>query len=223
MMADEKIQQIHASARAVVFERFGQPQEILQIKALDVPVPAEGQVLIRMRAASINPIDWKISSGMFKNWPISFPKVVGWDGSGVVAKVGPGVQTLKPGDEVFFDNGGGGTFAEYAIAKAIQCAIKPKKLSWEEAAGAPVVFMTAYQCLKVHPVKSGTRVLVLGGTSSVGTSKPLHRLRVFRLFIFVWHFAQAWQAYNSLSTTAPGLRRPAAPAKLRPCALLALI
>ncbi len=133
------------------------------------PEPQEGEVLVRIHAAGVNPVDWKIRSGAMKAFmPAKFPYVPGADLAGVVEQVGPGVTTFQVGQEVF-GRSARGSYAEYGIAAADSLALKPKALSFDEAATIPVGATTAWQGLFDHGnLQAGQRVLILGGAGGVG-------------------------------------------------------
>ncbi len=158
--------------RAVAQDRFGGP-EVLRVVDLPRPVPLPTEVLVRVRAAGVNPVDWKTRGGtgmaaMFDKPPF----VLGWDVSGVVEEVGFGVTTFAVGDPVFgmpwFPRPAGG-FAEYVTAPARQFARKPSSVSHEVAAGVPLAALTAWQCLvDTAHVQPGQRVLIHAAAGGVG-------------------------------------------------------
>lgn len=158
--------------KAIVFETPGSPSVL---KLQDIPAPTiqtETDVLVRLRAAGINPIDTKLRArGTF--YPEKTPHVLGCDGAGVVEAVGAGVQSFQVGDEVFFCNGGLGgsigTYAEFAIVDQRFLAIKPAGLSFAEAAAAPLVLITAWESLYDRGrLQAGQKVLVHAGAGGVG-------------------------------------------------------
>ena len=162
--------------KAIVFETPGSPSVL---KLQDIPAPTiqtETQVLVRLRAAGINPIDTKLRSrGTF--YPEKTPHVLGCDGAGVVEAVGTAVQSVQVGDEVFFCNGGLGgsigTYAEFAVVDERFLAIKPAALSFAEAAAAPLVLITAWESLYDRGrLQAGQvlskKVLILAGAGGVG-------------------------------------------------------
>ncbi|SDL24219.1 NADP-dependent oxidoreductase [Tessaracoccus oleiagri] len=155
--------------RAMRVDRFGGP-EVLE--AVDIPRPSPGisQVLVRVRAAGVNPTDWKHRGGRrFLGDP---PYVVGWDVSGVVEEVGLGVTLSKPGDEVFGMlpyPGGAGAYAEYVVGPARAFAPKPTAVDHVQAAAIPLAALTAWQCLvDTAHVRAGDRVLVHAAAGGVG-------------------------------------------------------
>ncbi|MEG3881953.1 zinc-dependent alcohol dehydrogenase family protein [Microcoleus sp. herbarium7] len=158
--------------KAIVFETPGSPSVL---KLQDIPAPTiqtETEVLVRLRAAGINPIDTKLRSrGTF--YPEKTPHVLGCDGAGVVEAVGAAVQSFQVGDEVFFCNGGLGgpigTYAEFAVVDERFLAIKPAALSFAEAAAAPLVLITAWESLYDRGrMMAGQKVLVQAGAGGVG-------------------------------------------------------
>ncbi len=156
--------------RAAVVDAIGQP---LRVTELARPVPAQGEVLVRIHASGVNPLDTKVRAGQAAHARQPLPSVLGMDLAGVVEAVGPGVARFKRGDEVYGLAGGigglQGTLAEYAAVDADLLALKPHNLSMREAAGLPLVFITAYEGL-VDRAKTqrGQSVLVHGGAGGVG-------------------------------------------------------
>ncbi|HEU4382347.1 MAG TPA: NAD(P)-dependent alcohol dehydrogenase [Anaeromyxobacteraceae bacterium] len=163
--------------RALVQQRYG-PLERLRLQEIDRPTPGPEGVLVRVRAAGVDPGIWHLMTGrpyMVRLMGLGFlaPKVqvAGWDAAGVVEAVGAGVSRFGPGDEVFGNCGTGGTgsFAEYACIPENRCAPRPASLTLEEAAAMPVSACTALQALRdVARVRAGAKVLVLGAGGGVG-------------------------------------------------------
>jgi NADPH:quinone reductase-like Zn-dependent oxidoreductase len=159
--------------KAIVQERYGSPDR-LSLKDIDTPTAARGQVLVRVHAASVNPPEWAILSGVpyiarpvfgFRRPRI---RVRGTDLAGTVAAVGPDVTAFKVGDEVF--GAGVGTFAEFAVAPESQLAPKPANLTFEQAAAVPMAGLTALQALRDKAgVKAGMKVLIIGAGGGIGT------------------------------------------------------
>jgi NADPH:quinone reductase-like Zn-dependent oxidoreductase len=138
--------------------------------------PSEGMVLVRVKAAGVNPSDWKLREGFFKQMaPLQFPATLGMDFSGVVEKLGEGVASdLKQGEEVYGQTGllagGSGAFAEMASAKADKISHKPKTLSHEQAAGLPTVGVSAWQALiETMGLSKGQKILIHGGAGGIGS------------------------------------------------------
>ena len=155
--------------RAIVQDDLGGP-EVLHPATVDRPVPSIGQVLVRVQAAGVNPADSMYrQTGVFGGPP---PFTLGWDVSGVVESVGPGVTLLGPGDEVFgllpFP-AGAGAYAEYVVAPTRALVLKPDTLTHTLAAALPLAGLTAWQSLvDTAAVAEGSRVLVTGAAGGVG-------------------------------------------------------
>jgi alcohol dehydrogenase len=156
---------------------YGSTSDVIEIDQ-NTPAPndpSEGKVLVKVKAAGVNPTDWKISEGYMQQiMPLEFPATLGWDFSGIVEKAGAGVSDIKQGDEAYGRAsvvfGGSGTFAEMALANADNIAQKPKTLSHEEAAGLPTVGVTAWQALvDTIGLSRGQNILIHGGAGGVGS------------------------------------------------------
>ena len=152
--------------------------EVVEIKqsASSPNDPSEGKVLVSVKAAGVNPSDWKLREGFFKQMvPLQFPATLGMDFSGVIEKVGVGVASdLKQGDEVYGQSGvfagGSGAFAEMALANADKIAHKPKTLSHAQAAGLPLVGVSAWQALvETIGLSKGQKILIHGGAGGIGS------------------------------------------------------
>lgn len=157
--------------KAIVIEQYGGSEQLVE-KELQKPVLQDNQVLIEMHATSINPIDWKIREGYMKEMiPFEFPIILGWDAAGVVSEVGDKVTRFKVGDEVFARPAmPSGTYSEYVAVEEELVALKPKNLSFEEAASVPLAGLTAWQCLvDFGQVKEGDKVLIHAGSGGVGS------------------------------------------------------
>jgi NADPH:quinone reductase-like Zn-dependent oxidoreductase len=139
------------------------------------PALSPGQVMIAIRAAGVNPADWKIREGYFQKMaPLDFPIILGSDFSGVVIDVGADVKGFKINDEVFGQAGrlagGSGTFAEVAVADPGKIRAKPENLSFVEAAALPLAGLSAIQALYDHAkLSSGQKILITGGTGGIGS------------------------------------------------------
>lgn len=157
--------------RAITQKTFGGPEVLELVDDAPEPAPGPTQVLVRVRATSVNPVELFVRSGAF---PVlgEPPFVLGWDVSGVVEKVDPGVQRFKPGDEVFglpYFPGPAGANAEYLVAPARQLARKPAGMSHEEAAALPLVGLTAWHALaEIARLEPGRRVLIHGAGGGLG-------------------------------------------------------
>lgn len=159
-----------ATMQAAVLEAHAAPLRLLE---LPVPVAGAGQVLVRVRAAGLNPLDAKIRAGLAAHARHPLPAVLGIDLAGEVAAVGPGVEGFRIGEEVFGMTGGvggvQGSLAGYAAVDARLLAHKPANLSMRETAALPLGFITAWEGLVDRAgVRSGQRVLVHGGAGGVG-------------------------------------------------------
>ncbi|MFD6417668.1 NADP-dependent oxidoreductase [Streptomyces sp. NPDC060194] len=160
--------------KAISYRAYGGP-EVLEYG--DVPDPKVGpdSVLVRVRAAAVNPVDWKCRAGYLDGaLRTVFPVVPGWDVAGVVERAGPAVTEFQAGDEVIGyvreDFLSDGTFAEYVAAPVRTLARKPRNLSFEEAAGIPLAGLTAYQGLtRALKVRGGETVLVHAAAGGVGS------------------------------------------------------
>lgn len=157
--------------KAVQTTAAGDP-DVLMLSEVDIPVPVPTEVLVRVRAAGVNPVDWKIRGGVFPSGALGAPPFVqGWDVAGVV-EAGPRVTRFQRGDEVFgllwFPRQAGG-YGEYVTAPARQFARKPAALSFPEAAGLPMAGLTAWQTLvDVAGIGAGDRVLITAAAGGVG-------------------------------------------------------
>ena len=154
--------------KAIVVHQYGGP-EVLKYEEYPDPVPGPGEVLVRVAAASINPIDYKRRAGLTKDfYPMHFPSLIGVDMSGTVVKVGPEVEAFIDGDPVFAmaDN----TYAELCVVKADNLADIPEGLDLIEAAALPLVTTTGNQLASATGVKAGQTILVVGAAGNVGRS-----------------------------------------------------
>jgi len=162
----------YQTMKAIRIHNYGGP-EVLQYEEAPRPkVAAATEVLIRVHAAGVNPIDWKVREGYMKDfWPHEFPLILGWDLSGVVEKIGTGVSHFKKGDEVYSvpDASRDGAYAEYIVVRESELALKPKSLHHVRAAAVPLAAVTAWQALfDAGQLKRGQRVLIHGGSGGVG-------------------------------------------------------
>lgn len=153
--------------RAITFTEYGD-SGVLKLVEREVPEPGPGQVQVAVRAASVNPIDWKIrSGGLAAVYPATFPAVPGGDVAGVIDAVGEGVSSFAVGDEVLGSGIGG--YAEIVLADPAKLTPKPEALSWEQAAALPVVVTTAYRALNLLKLSEGETLLIDGAAGGVGT------------------------------------------------------
>ncbi|MFF5499230.1 NADP-dependent oxidoreductase [Streptomyces aquilus] len=157
--------------KAYVFTRYGGPETEALVE-VDRPVAGPGQILVAVRVAGVNPIDWKLRTGYRRptdsGEPV-FPTVFGSEVSGVVEEIGADVDGLAVGDEVF-GNTAGGAYAEYALLPAALTAHKPAGLSFADAATLPVAAATAYDGIRQLDLPSGATLLVTGAGGGVGAA-----------------------------------------------------
>ena len=141
--------------KAVRFDEYG-PVDVLDVRDVPVPEPGPGQVLIRVRAAGINPGEAKVREGEFRErWPATFPSGQGSDFAGVVDKLGPGVTAVETGEEVLGWVDTRSSQAEYTVAEAANLARKPAGLPWEIAGAIPVAGATAWAMVRAVDLKPG--------------------------------------------------------------------
>ena len=175
------------TSNAIQVHSYGDADQ-LKFEQAAQPEPQEGEVLVRVHAAGVNPVDWKIRAGFLKDFmPATFPYVPGADLAGVVERVGAGVTAFQPGQAVF-GRSSQGSYTEYALAPADALALKSADLSFDEAATIPVGATTAWQALFDHGnLQPGQRVLILGGAGGVG--------------LFAVQFAR-WKGAHVISTAS---------------------
>ncbi|MBI1276887.1 MAG: zinc-binding dehydrogenase [Anaerolineaceae bacterium] len=161
------------SMKAVRIHQYGSP-DVLIYEDAPRPSPAAGEVLVKVQAVGINPVDWKTraGSGMSGRYGSAFPLIIGWDIAGVVEALGENADKFKVGDEVFgmvrFP-GIGSAYAEYVAAPQTELALKPKNIDALEAAAYPLVTLTAWQALfEAGNLVSGERLLIQGAAGGVG-------------------------------------------------------
>ncbi|NJR26386.1 MAG: NAD(P)-dependent alcohol dehydrogenase [Richelia sp. CSU_2_1] len=158
--------------KAIVFDRYGSARE-LQYREIEKPTATANELLVRVRASSVNPVDWKTRQGHLQLLSgFNFPKIVGSDISGVVIEVGREVTKFQPGDEIytFLNPAAGGACAEYAAVPESAAAIKPQNITHVQAATVPIAGLTALQSLRdLGEIKSGSKVLINGASGGVGT------------------------------------------------------
>ena len=174
-------------SHAIRIHNYGGPEE-LKLEQIQLPDPQTGEVLVRVLAAGVNPVDWKITGGWMKDFrPVQFPYIPGRDIAGIIEEVGPGVTTFQKGQAVFGQSAKGG-YAQHTIASIDTLAQKPETLSFEEAAAIPVGATTAWQGLFDHGnLQSGQTVLVQGAAGGVG--------------LFAIQFAH-WKGAHVIGTTS---------------------
>jgi len=155
--------------KAIRVHEFGAPQ-VMKLEDFPDPKPGAGQVVVRVRAAGVNPVDTYIRSGAYARKP-SLPYTPGSDGAGVVEVVGEGVKRLKTGDRVYIAGGLGGTYAEKTLCLESQAYALPQNISFAQGAGVWVPYATAYRALfQLADAKPPIVVLVHGASGGVGTA-----------------------------------------------------
>ena len=190
------------SMKAAVLENYGAPFRITDVA---LPAPRAGQVLVRIMASGVNPLDLKIRAGAAEHARHALPAILGIDLAGVVDAVGPGVTTFRVGDEVYGMTGGvggvQGSLAEYAAVDADLLALKPSHFTMREAASLPLVFITAWEGLvdRAH-MSAGQTVLVQGGAGGVG-SIAIQIARAFNAKVFATGAASRASVIEQLGAT----------------------
>jgi alcohol dehydrogenase len=156
--------------------RYGNNSEVIEINEVTMPNLSAGKVLVNIKIAGINPIDWKIREGYMQQMiHLQFPSTLGMDFSGVIKQVGEDVSSdFKQGDEVYgqagVSSGGSGAFSELALANATNIAHKPKRLSHTQAAALPLVGVSGWQALVEHiGLSKGQKILIHGGAGGIGS------------------------------------------------------
>ncbi|WP_336771282.1 NADP-dependent oxidoreductase [Paenibacillus sp. MMO-58] len=171
--------------QAIRYYQFGGP-EVLQLEEAPKPVPQEGEVLIRIAAAGVLPVDWKIRKGLFP-MPVKFPVTPGTAFAGVIESAGPGVTGLVAGQEVF-GRSTNGTYSEYTTALEDSFALKPSSISFAQAATISGGATTAWSAINNAGIKAGDRVFIHGAGGGVG--------------LFAVQFAK-WKGANVIGTASP--------------------
>lgn len=159
--------------KAITYSAYGNP-DVLELTEQPMPKVGPGMVLVKVKAAAVNPVDWKIMAGYLDPvMDLQFPAIPGWDVAGVVESVGIDAPHFQPGDEVISygrkDYVHGGSFAEYIALPERLLARKPASLGWSESAGLPLAGLTAFQVLRRLGLKAGETVLIHGGAGGVGS------------------------------------------------------
>lgn len=156
--------------KAVQINEYGD-ENVLNLVDIERPAPGAEQVLIRVRAAGVNPVDWKIRDGMGAAFGLKLPLVLGLEIAGTIEAVGENVRDFKPGDEVYsFSRAFTGGYAEYAVANQTEIARKPDSLDFENAAAVPLAALTAWQSIfDLANLESGQRILITGASGGVGS------------------------------------------------------
>jgi NADPH:quinone reductase-like Zn-dependent oxidoreductase len=156
--------------KAVRIERYGN-EDVVEIAELDQPKPGAGQMLVKVKAAAVNPVDWKIRDGLGDIFGLKPPLILGCEVAGTVEAVGDNVKDFAPGDEVYgYLSAYSGGYAEYVAALASEFARKPKQIDFDTAASVPVAGLTAWQGIFDHgELASGQRILITGASGAVGS------------------------------------------------------
>ena len=158
--------------KAIRIHEFGGP-EVLKYEDAPRPIPEADEVLIKVFATGVNPIDWKIREGHSKGrFPTKLPLIPGWDVSGEIEEVGSDIKNFRKGDEVYSrpDPTKNGTYAEYVVVKANLVNLKPKSIDHDKAAAVPLAGLTAWQGLFDHgQLQTGQKVLIHAASGGVGT------------------------------------------------------
>ncbi|WP_281453067.1 NADP-dependent oxidoreductase [Paenarthrobacter nitroguajacolicus] len=159
--------------KAITYSKYGNP-DVLELTEQPMPKVGPGMVLVKVKAVSVNPVDWKIMAGYLDPlMDIQFPAIPGWDVAGVVESTGIDAPHFQPGDEVIAygrkDYVHGGSFAEYIALPERLLARKPSTLDWNESAGLPLAGLTAFQVLRRLELAEGETVLIHGGSGGVGS------------------------------------------------------
>jgi alcohol dehydrogenase len=163
--------------KSAQIKKYGNSEVIEINQSTSEPTVSSGKVLVIVKAAGVNPVDWKIREGAFQQMiPLQFPSTLGIDFSGVIKQVGEGVSPseFKQGDEVYGQagvvSGGSGAFAEMALANTESIAYKPKRLTHAEAAALPLVGVSAWRALTENiGLSKGQRILIHGGAGGIGS------------------------------------------------------
>ena len=156
-------------SKAVQFDQYGDV-DVLDVRDVERPVPAEGQVLVAVKAAGINPGEAAIRRGvMHDRWPATFPSGQGSDLAGVVAEVGPGVDAFAVGDEVLGFSDQRASHAEFVVVPAENLTAKPASMPWDQAGALYVAGTTAYAAVRAVALAPGDTVAVSGAAGGVGS------------------------------------------------------
>ncbi len=160
--------------KAVRIHQYGGP-EVMKVENVERPSPAPDEILVKVYASGVNPVDFAIRGGKSGAlaYHLTLPLTLGWDAAGIVESCGSEVSGLQKGDAVYGvpNFPGNGSYAEYCTAKATRFALKPKSLTFNEAAGVPLVALTAWTGIfKYGKLQAGQRILIQGASGSVGSS-----------------------------------------------------
>lgn len=159
--------------KAVIISEFG-GTEVLKIHEVERPTPMDDEILVKVYASGVNPVDWVVREGgndILRPF-LKLPLILGWDTAGIVEEVGSNVADFKKGDEVYGvpNFPGNGSYAEYVVGKVSQFASKPKSISFNEAAGVPLTGLVASNALfELGKLQAGQRVFIHGASGGVGS------------------------------------------------------
>ena len=158
--------------KAIVIKKYGD-ESVLEYADVERPEPKADEVLVKVHAAAVNPVDWKIRESGGERFGLELPIILGGDIAGIVEEVGIEVKNFKRGDPVYgmtVSGGFSGGYAEYALAKAEAIAPKPGSISFEEAAAIPIAALTAWQSIfDLANLQNGQRILITGASGGVGS------------------------------------------------------
>src|SRR5436190_18672026 len=158
--------------KAVRIERYGN-EEVVELAEVERPKPGENQVLVKVKAAAVNPVDWKIRDGLGEMFGLKLPLILGCEVAGTVemAPSRTGIKDFAAGDEVYgYLSAHSGGYAEYVTAPASEFVHKPKQIDFDTAAAVPVAALTAWQGIFDHgELASGQRILITGASGAVGS------------------------------------------------------
>jgi len=183
--------------KAVLMNKYGASETLEYVEDFPVPNVEANNVLVKLKFASVNPVDWKLRDGMMKPFvPSKFPYILGRDGSGVVVQVGENVKNFKEGDEVLGVFSGNGGYAQYVSTPSEDLCIKPKNLPWEVAAAMPLVSETTCQMFLTSKIfaeafekkRTGLlpekRVLIVGASGGTGSLAVLLAKHYFGSYVY---------------------------------------
>jgi NADPH:quinone reductase-like Zn-dependent oxidoreductase len=159
--------------KAIRINEFGGP-EVMKLEEIEIPIPAADEILVRVYASGVNPVDWVVRQGgndVLRPY-LKLPLTLGWDAAGIIEQIGTNVINFKKGDEVYGvpNFPGDGSYAEYVAAKASQFALKPKSISFNEASGVPLAGLVACNALfELGKLQSGQRIFIQGASGGVGS------------------------------------------------------
>jgi NADPH:quinone reductase-like Zn-dependent oxidoreductase len=156
--------------KAVRIKRYGKDEPV-ELAEVERPEPGSGELQVKVRAAAVNPVDWKIRDGLGEMFGLKLPLILGCEVAGTVEKAGDEVKDLTKGDEVYgYLSAHSGGYAEYVVAPANEFVRKPKQVDFETATSVPVAALTAWQGIFDHGhLANGQRILITGASGAVGS------------------------------------------------------